>query len=442
MGADMRSTRPAGVPGPTMLALLFVAAAGLHAAPAARAETLVLHLADALRLARAGNWDVAGARLDVAAAQAGRRTAGAFPNPTLGWTTSKIHLDGAGDATTLGNGLWSRSYDTVAQLDQPFEIGGKRGARIGAARAALSASQARLADTGRTLEAAVVHAYVAAALADAEAGIARQSAGYLRDEARIADTRYAAGDISRAERDQIAIAAARFDLDAGRADVAARAQRIALARLLGTARPDGDVVVADSVEALAEAALPDPAAEGAGDRPDVAAARADLARAEADVASERAQRIPDPTLLLQFEHEPPDRPNTVGIGIGFPLPLWNRNGGNIAASVAARDRAALAVRQAQAQAADDLATTDAAYDEALARWRKYRDELRPGSGTIRAAVSLAYERGGASLLDLLLAQRNDNEVRQAAIEAAGDVAIAAADRKAARATLATESTQP
>jgi len=62
----MRSTRRTRPPRSTLLAFLLVAVLG--PAARARAETLVLHLDDALRLARAGNWDIAGARLDVAAA--------------------------------------------------------------------------------------------------------------------------------------------------------------------------------------------------------------------------------------------------------------------------------------------------------------------------------------------------------------------------------------
>ena len=50
---------------------------------------------------------------------------------------------------------------------------------------------------------------------------------------------------------------------------------------------------------------------------------------------------------------------------------------------------------------------------------------------MRQTVSFAYQRGGASLLDLLSAQRTDNEVRLATAQAAAETAKAAADLKAA-----------
>ena len=52
-------------------------------------------------------------------------------------------------------------------------------------------------------------------------------------------------------------------------------------------------------------------------------------------------------------------------------------------------------------------------------------------------MAYAYQKGGASLLDLLVAERNDNDVRLAAAQAASDTAATAAAFKAA-----TEEIQP
>ncbi len=411
------------------------------AAPAGRTWGPLLHLEDALRIAMQGNWDLLASRSDVAGAEGALRAAREWPNPGVTMSSSKVHLDGHGDGTSLGNGLWSRSYDTVLQAGQLIEVGGKRSARKCSAAAFLDAAHARLEDTRRTLRADVVRAYVSAAQAEESAHIGRESAVYLRDEARIAEVRWKAGDISRSDLEQIEIAATRLELDAKNAEAEALAQRISLELLLGVARPSGDVSLADSLEWLASRQVP-PAPEQAGERPDLAAARADLRRAENDLRLQRALRIPDPTLMLQFEHEPPDRPNTVGVGLSLPLPLWNRNGGAIALAEADRAAAERNVKRALAQAASEIAAARAAYDEAAARWGRYRDELQPRSEEIRRSVSLAYEKGGASLLDLLQAQRNDNEVRLATAQAAGDAAIAAAALEAATTYVHLEPVRP
>jgi outer membrane protein TolC len=46
-------------------------------------------------------------------------------------------------------------------------------------------------------------------------------------------------------------------------------------------------------------------------------------------------------------------------------------------------------------------------------------------------MAYAYQKGGASLLDLLVAERNDNDIRLAAAQAASDMASAGAAFKAA-----------
>jgi cobalt-zinc-cadmium efflux system outer membrane protein len=330
----------------------------------------------------------------------------------------------------------------VLQFGQEFELGGERWARRRAAAASADEARARLADARRTVEADVVEAYASAALADANERIARDSAGYLREEARIAEVRLSAGDISRSDLDQIELAATRLELDAESAANAARAQRLALETLLGIAKPDGQLVVADSLEALVQRMAAAGPGTPAGQRADVTAAEAEVRRADAAWQLEKAQRIPDVTLFFSLEHQPPDVPNTIGVGLALPLPLWNRNSGAIAAARASRDQAERAATHVRAQVIADTTTARAAFDEASTRWRRYRDEVRPRSEEVRRSVSLAYEKGGASLVDLLTAQMGDNDVRLATMQAANDAVIAAARLRAATTTTILEEARP
>ncbi len=444
-GARARAPRGTACGLLAVLATLAVAAPPASCLPAtapADSGAVALHLEDAVALAMQRNWDVRSAVQDLAIARAQVRAALARPNPAVSALAGRVHVDGRGDRTPLGNDLWSRGYDTVVQLGQPIELGGKRRTRGGLATAGADAARAQLGDVRRTVEQDAVQAYVAAALLGANARIALESAGYLRDEARIAEVRWNAGDISRSDLDRIQIASSQLDLDARAAEAAALEQRVALEVLLGLPRPHGATEVADSLETLADREVDRAPAALSGVRPDLAAARAQLRRAELALRLERAQRIPDPTLVLQFEHQPPDRPNTLGLGVSFPLPLWDRNAGAISAALAARESAALAVARAEARVSADVAATSAALEEASARWRRYRDDLRPRSEGIRRTVSLAYEKGAASLVDLLEAQRNDNDVRLATMQAASDVMMAAAALRSATTTIPPGDTRP
>ncbi len=389
-----------------------------------------LALADAQRIALERNWDLLAAAAGVDAATALKIVTHEFPNPSLSLSTTLINVDRS-SATAAGNGFWDRSYDTVFAVNQLFEIGGKRHRRQTSAQAGFEAAKAQFFDAKRTLDLGVAKAYFAVGFAEESVRVLTQSAATLREEARLAEVRLKAGEISSADKSQIDITAERFELEARAAEAAAAQARVALEALLGVPQPKADCVLTDRLESLLAAARP-PNTNVVGTwRPDVVATEAALRKAEADVRLQKAIRIPDPTVLAQYEHEPPDNPNTVGFGVSFPLPLWNHNRGNILAAEAAREQARLAFEKAKAQAMADIATALLAYHEAMTRWQNYRDSIRPKSEEVRKTKSYAYEKGGASLLDLLVAERDDNDVRLAALQAASDTAVALAALQAA-----------
>lgn len=377
------------------------------------------------------NWDLLAAAAGVDAATAQKVVARQFPNPTFSYSTALINVDNHPSSTPEGNSLWDRSYDTIFAINQLFEIGGKRGSRKASALAGYEAARAQFLDAKRTLDVGVTRAYVNAAQAEENVRVLRQSAATLREEVKIAEVRHKAGEISTADRSQIEITADRFDLEARTAESSAAQARVALEVLMGLPLPKGEVVLVDGLETLL-ATSPSPHTNAAVIwRPDVVAAEAVLRKAEADLHLQKAIRIPDPTVLAQYEHEPPDNPNSIGIGVSFPIPLWNRNRGNIMAAEAAREQARLAYEKIKAQAVADIATALLAYDDARARWESYRDNIRPKSEQIRKTITYAYEKGGASLLDLLSTQRNDNDVRLATAQAQSDILVALAALNAA-----------
>jgi cobalt-zinc-cadmium efflux system outer membrane protein len=115
--------------------------------------------------------------------------------------------------------------------------------------------------------------------------------------------------------------------------------------------------------------------------------------------------------------------------------LWNRKAGNIKAAQAAVDQFKDALGNIRTQAMADLATAESEYDEAHQRWLRYRDELAPKSARVRDSVAFKYEKGAATLVDLLNAEQTDNTIRLALAQAMNDTAGAVADLTAARTVL-------
>lgn len=407
--------------------LATVAVTHLHA------QTNALTLGDAKRMAFERNWDLLAAESGVDAATAQGLVVKEFPNPTFNWNTYKIGTHE--NATTMGNGLWDRSYDTIAAVNQLIEIGGKRRARQAAAHAGVLGARARFLDAKRLLDQGVARAYVAALLAGDNTRVLNESAGYMRHEREIAEARFRAGDIAESDLKQIQIAAGQYELQVNSAEAAALQSRIALEILLGVVRPKGDVRLSDSLDQVRIPIPPAPDTTTNAARPDVLAVEADSRASRENLKLQKAVRIPDPTLTAGYEHEPPGGGppvDTMNFGVSFPLPLWNRNRGNIDAATAAVEQSNFELAKIRAQAAADAVTAESAWHEASDRLARYRDEIRPQSAAARVSVAYKYEKGGATFVDLLEAERTDNDVRLATAQAMADTASAAADLAAAR----------
>jgi cobalt-zinc-cadmium efflux system outer membrane protein len=396
-----------------------------QAAPAAR----TLSLAQARQLALQRNGDFRSAQFQVDAALGQLKAARELPNPTLGLSTAKVSTDGVPEATALGNGFLSRAYDSIVSLSELIQVS-KRGLLRDSANAGVHVAEFQLDDARRLLLQGVTQAYVAALLAQQQARVLSTSAQALRHEADVAAHRYTAGDLSKADQSRIEIAAEQDELSAASQGSAAAAAIVALESLVGEPNSDGSTVLSDSLEGLVSM----PADLGGATvlrRPDIAAAEAAVDQAELNVRLARHQRIPDVTVSVQYERNPPAQPDTVGVGLSLPLPVLNQYSGEILGALAARNQAQAHLDKVRVQATADVASARLAYTEAATRSARYQGSLLPQSADVTRSVAYAYEKGGAALIDLLDAQRSDNDIRLAAVQAQADTAAALAGLLAA-----------
>ncbi len=402
----------------------------------------VLSLAAARRIALQHNWDLLAAKSNIDLAEAQQIVAHEFPNPTLALSTAQINVDNNPAGTPVANGFWNRNYDTIAAVNQLIEIGGKRSIRQRSAKAGHEAAIAAFNDARRLLDLGVSKAYIAVLLAEANVRILNDTASSLRKETDISNQRLHAGDMSESDKTQIEIAAARAELDAKAADAMAEAARVEVEVLLGVRDPKGKWKTVDPLDKLASKEVSGRSLSSVvGERPDLVAAEAALRKATEDLRLQKAMRIPDPTFLVQYEHQPPDQPNTVGIGVSIPLPIWNHNRGNIRAAEATRDQAELQIGKVQSTIASDIISAQIAERDALGRWQHYRDDVQPKSKKVLEILSYSYKKGATPLVALLEATRTDNDVRLAAAQAMSDSAAAAVTLAAARNILTTPETQ-
>ena len=304
----------------TRIGLVWVLALALG--PFGRGQTVPapsgpVTLAEACRLALAKNGDFRSAQFQVDAALAQLKAAREVPNPTLGLSTAKISTDGTPENTALGNGMLSRAYDSIVSLSQLIQVS-KRGLMRDSANAGVHVAQFQLDDARRLLLQAVTQSYVAALSAEEQAKVLGLSASALRREAEVAAHRYQAGDLSKSDQSR------------GSRSQPSRTTRRRVGRSHGKGGRGGPRIAHQCSRAPRVTALADTLGQLAGTaptnseeaivlkRPDIAAAEAALEQADLNVRLARHQRVPDVTLSLQYERNPPAQPDTVSVRLSLP----------------------------------------------------------------------------------------------------------------------------
>ena len=327
------------------------------------------------------------------------------PNPSLGLEVENLGVNKG------SNGL--SNTQTTLSFGQPFELGGKRQARIDAGSASLEAAQARnrqvIVDFGYDL----AIAYAAAEAAQARSGLAEEALAAAQEDLRAAQALVNAGREAdlRAVQAQAAVAAAEADLETARA--VAQTAFAQLANLAGVALPYS--AVDSSLLPLATNLLVLPPAPPAL-TPAVATAQSERDAAARRVIVEQTRVVPDVTGSLGIRRIGGDNATLFVAGVSVPLPLFDKNQGNIAASLAQRDAAEARLSAARVEAENSYRAGIAQARAADARL-KASTQAETAAGEAYRLARIGYDAGRTPLIELLTARRNLTSVQSATLDA-------------------------
>ncbi|MGH9704016.1 MAG: TolC family protein [Candidatus Acidiferrales bacterium] len=353
----------------------------------------VLTLEAALQKAERQNLDLVAARARQAIAQAGIRIAGERPNPTL----------------TFG-ALRDTPHEFVT-VDQPLEIGPKRGRRIELARQESVLTDVEIRTLERQVRRNVREAFFALALAR---GISGQKAEALKLAERlhgIAKQRFDAGDVAELEVVQA-------DLEVSRADaeyqVARQEEKIALNELdtLLNEPAATDWDLAGALDALPpRMILDDLVGRAINSNYELQHLVQETKVEQSRESLLRAERIPNLGVQVGTDL---NAPNDFRVGprgqISIDLPIFMRNQGEIAQSSAtlrALDRETAATRRS---VAGQVGTAYFDLDARLTEAEIFRKTLLPATERLENMAEESYRAGKANILTVLSAQHDVQQV--------------------------------
>jgi cobalt-zinc-cadmium efflux system outer membrane protein len=367
--------------------------------------------------ALARNLSLLARRYDITIAEARLLQARLRPNPLVNVENNFLNLLGAG---SVSGGGATGPAETTSVLYWEVETGGKRRLRSEAARQAAAAAEAGFLEARRLLILEVQNAFLDLVLAKENARTLREILETFENLVKINQTRYEAGEIARVELLRSEVAALQFRNQLRRAELRVRQEAVRLQWLMGRPAPAPDLDVAaefrrdepvEGLEELIEAAL--------AARPDLAALRREVERLDAEVRLQKAQALPN--LQFGFSHHKqyvgPFPGQTVGFRFEIPLPLWNRNQGEIERARQEREQAAARLRALEQQIRAEAVSAWERHLTARRLLGSIEQEMIARAMRVRETIEFAYRRGEASFIDLLDAQRTLLETMQGYNEA-------------------------
>lgn len=369
-----------------------------------------LALEKALRIAEESHPKLALARARVDSAEGRSDQAGRLPNPLLVARMESAPFEGG----------TSGEAEFVAGLSQRLPFGG----RLGAASRVEELERDRLRkelDVRRVEIRARVHAAFATALyADAVVRLQADALGIARNGVALAKTRLAAGDALPEEVARVEIEEVRARLEEDHADGLRTLAHVALASALG----DGALRI-ESLEGSLEDSLEVPTIESLLARldegPHAALADAEIAAARARIDLAKAERIPDVNLDLFYRRLEHSEQDAFDVGLGVPLPIFDRNQGRIREAEAEAAGARARARAVRSEASGRLREAHVRLAKAVRHARLLKSEILPRAETVLRGAETRHGGGDMSLADVLPIRRERTGAHLAYLEALREV---------------------
>lgn len=370
----------------------------LFAAASAYAQTDTLHVnlraADSLFAAR--SFYLLAAGMNIEASKAMVMQARLFPNPVLNADINAY--DPQNDKIFHAGKTGQKSF----QLEQLILLGGKRKAEIELARTDAAIAELELRDLTRNLK-FKLHTELA------QIGQQHALLQKYNSQLSLLDTILLAYEMpvkrgNIALKDLVRLKGVYLNLNNDRAELLQQyfEAQAAVQTLLQTSQPvyfefsDNDINKYIKITSLNE--LKDEALEN---HPELLIMRENQRSAEQYLRYQKAQSIPDLNLNASYDQRGGAFINQVNTGLTIPLPLWNRNQGNIKASAFRAREAEYNLQAMRLEKISVLQNHYALYVQTVAEYRKatalYNDDF---DVTVRGMV-YNFQRRNISLLEFV-----------------------------------------
>jgi cobalt-zinc-cadmium efflux system outer membrane protein len=374
----------------------------LGGAPAlpARVDSLTLTLPEAEAAFLGTNFALLAERFNIPAAQAEVIQARLFDNPTISLERNLFNPN---------NGRFfehnEERFQVVGGIEQLVQLGGKRRKAIAYARTGVEIAELQFTDLVRTLRYELRENFVTLYYRQqTQAMYARQIAALQRTLA-ITQAQYQRGNVPLKE--VVRLKSQLFELESElkdlRNEIAEDQSELNL--LLGSRQPRylRPTLPASAPASLSLGALPlGQALETARtNRPDLRASAATVRQQNQNVSLQKSLAVPDLTLGTFYDHNGAVGLHYTGLTVGMPLPVFNRNQGNIRLAEAQHQGSQQALNQQEASVVNEVTEAYRKAQEAERLAEAFPADYFTDADRLLDGVLRSYQRKAITLLEFL-----------------------------------------
>ena len=303
----------------------------------ARAQTSApvrISLDEAIQMTLQHNHNLLAARTTIQQSEADEKTANLRPNPSLFADWEYLPLGSPArqnpsvyGGQSIGDYLHNNSEADIG-LSYLIERGKKRQHRLQAARDITAQTRSLVTDNERALTFNVASLFVSVQLAESTLELADTDLKSFQKTVELGELRYNKGAISEDDFLKIKLQLLQFETDHQQAELAKVQALSDLRQLLGyeSVAPDYDVTGVFDYQPL-KGNLEDFQLKALQNRPDLRAARQGVTAARSQYEVQKTIAKPDVTVQGNYSHV--NAINAVTFYGSIPLPIFNRNQGQI-----------------------------------------------------------------------------------------------------------------
>ena len=366
--------------------------------------------------------------LGVEEMKAAEITAFLRPNPTASFTMDQFYPFGSHYDPNV-SGTRNRPLTnalTTGSVSYLYERERKRQLRLESAKEGTQIAQSEHINLERNLLFNLRAAFVDTLQAKAVLELAQADLEYYDKIIAISRNRLRAGDIAQIDLDRIELFRVQYEMEIQTAIVNLRTAKIQLLQLLNDRTPVEQFDVTGVFDFTDDLKPLDEFRKNALDeRPDLRAALESIVQAHTNHKLAKANGSADPTFSVDSGANPPLDPY-VGFNVSIPLRIFDRNQGEKARTELDIQRNQRLREAAEAQISSDVDSAWTTLNGNLALLRPYKAKYLAQAARVRETISVAYQRGGASLLDFLSAQNDYRALQVTYLNLVGSYLTAAA----------------